>query len=1582
MSPPVEFGHLLKYRLAEQTLARLQQRPNRQSVSVIHKMLLCYSELCLITKNVAEQQTEEESGTQKEDDFKRGYRQRCPRLMYLFPDWLSPGPMGEEGARRRGDSSPRSHRGGGRAHLHPVKAPSSVAQSRVGMSLSASWGAASEKRTLSGLLAGRVVKRPKQEDAGGLQQAAVQLLEQQQDLCALLREVGGTHPGNVFHTASSEPKQTAPGGVSPATSGALMARELRRRAGQLGVPVAALSAKMMVERLKEIIVSEEEEHTRGPLTSSQRVQLCVLLESSRELLSQGALCPKLLWQEYRRDQTVPHLEVVCHLHFYHILSLRYIIESDEDVRPWLVSRVKDLCGWTPAHGGENTKKMLSTVAGVLVGSGFELSPRPAAADRKASLLCCSVLDDVLFWLLDTVERSLTPPCAAAELWIEMFDASLCGVSASGETLQRFFTHSLTQTLTYKPQLTVSDAIALQSEWTFAKSSRLLTSLFRKLAVIFSVEQLLRRLQQVLETHEVNWKHVLCFLSTLLVYNPCAQLSLRGLLSRLLSSAFEGYDLENMITAFLLARQGALEGPAVFPSYSTWFQMSFGGGSGHHATSKKSLVFLLKFLSDLVPFEPPQYLKVHVLHSPYVPVKHRSLLMEYVSLAKTRLADLKESVEDMGLYKDVSGEGGASLQGQAVQDVEKAVSLFDSTGRISATVMEASIFRRPYFLGRFLPALLTPRMLPVKADARMSFIEALGKADKIPAAQYSSYVESCQKRRQTDVGAVRLDTNDEPVEVLSIQLQEFTQLLVEGSEGEVSAQLARISHTLSVVFPGRPAAPAGRTLVELHTGPPLCPELQVTVVNMILRNFCQCLLNACGANPPNKQSAWASALVRTLLGNTQLLSGLMQRLWDLFHNQASSLGAAHQLGLAALAVHLHVCTSQGPLVQLVPPTLPGPVSVGEALSAALVCSTRGDMLFCARLCVAALSYGFCRGDSVPQEQRQDYVLSGFYKKLLFLVPRLFPETRASLVTASGPPADPRGQKAPGPWVGAADGAGTWRETAGSLWRHPGFRQLRHTPQYQLPLSEWLDMELRVQRGEDALSDPERQEYQQWACWELYLPRPEEQGGCGGDTRILCSQLLRAVLDQQLSNQRPELRVSVTGTCLPDILSRLQELVYEMGVTDLHHGTSRPDMCDLLLEWVSQRCSSSAPASVGAELGLQRALAAWNRVMLALPAVLLVKVQSEGGRATLDLDTLIEHVNQLQRRACSPVGLLSCHLTSHFLRGALCAAARCGRSREEVNKAWSQICVSCPLLLVSAAHWWERLSPVLASLWRRLCGGERLPEQLQLLEACWHWACRLEEGLPAAPAPAAGALQLAASLHRAWRGNVCGEQGLGALRQERSALHRQVLVFLLFLCVEDHLSSLLYPQEGSPRGAADLCSDLLLALVDCADWLLLFHPNGNSQHLRLRSPFDTNGRLFPPQTPERGVYQPIAMVMSDEFTRLMPWAFYSLLLRQSAELQSRAARSPGFLLTAVLCYVGLLQLFLVGRVPQPGQVEPFGILSLAKQFLLSAIAQTAPSGMSSIRLRELESQCSDLDPEVAAALSVHLDPPSLSPEMDFL
>jgi len=48
--------------------------------------------------------------------------------------------------------------------------------------------------------------------------------------------------------------------------------------------------------------------------------------------------------------------------------------------------------------------------------------------------------------------------------------------------------------------------------------------------------------------------------------------LLDLLSHLLIKSFENYDMENMITAFLIARQAALEGPAVFMPYSEWFKV--------------------------------------------------------------------------------------------------------------------------------------------------------------------------------------------------------------------------------------------------------------------------------------------------------------------------------------------------------------------------------------------------------------------------------------------------------------------------------------------------------------------------------------------------------------------------------------------------------------------------------------------------------------------------------------------------------------------------------------------------------------------------------------------------------------------------------------------------------------------------------------------------------------------------------------------------------------------------------------------------------------------------------------------------
>uniref|UniRef100_A0AAZ3Q7I9 Fanconi anaemia group A protein N-terminal domain-containing protein n=1 Tax=Oncorhynchus tshawytscha TaxID=74940 RepID=A0AAZ3Q7I9_ONCTS len=706
------------------------------------------------------------------------------------------------------------------------------------------------------------------------------------------------------------------------------------------------------------------------------------------------------------------------------------------------------------------------------------------------------------------------------LKVQMFDASLCGVSVSPDALRRFFIHSLTHTLTYRPRLKVSDAIAMQREWSFAKTCRLLTSLFRKLAVIFKVEELLSHLQQVLETHEVNWQHVLSCLSTLLVYNPNTQPSLKELLSRLLSSAFEGYDLENMITAFLLARQGALEGPGVFPSYSEWFKMSFGGASSYHGNSKKSLVFLLKFLSDLVPFDPPQYLKVHILHPPYVAVKHRALLQEYVSLTKTRLADLKVGPR----FAEPVFDAGTSPRCQARQDVEKAISLFGSTGRISATVMEASIFRRPYFLSRFLPALLTPRVLPVKPDARMNFIDSLKK-----------YFLTFTLSHTTTHHTVFLGRNARNF-CISLFLLLFS----------LCCLFVPYSIFLSVWL----FVLATLTVSVSHT---VCPVF-VQVVNMILRSFCQSLLDASRISPPNKQSPWASQFVNILLGHRQLLTALLHRMWDLLHNQGVSLSAAHVLGLAAFVVHLHASQTKCPKVQLCPPLLPGPVSVLEALTTALPCTTQTNMLFCVR---------WVRLERDPQHL-------GLHKIIIQYIinqkAQLMPDMRRLPVEASGESeyvgANKQGEEENcGLWKSVTDTHTTWRKSAWALWKHAPFRLLVKLPEYQFSFSEWLAAELRVQRSEDALSDPDRQEYQQWACQQLYLPSPVDKGGCAGDLRTACSHILNAVMDQKT--------VWSAGTCLPDIFSRLQ-VQYADLLIDIRSQRTQ-DKGHFLLDLISHRCS---------------------------------------------------------------------------------------------------------------------------------------------------------------------------------------------------------------------------------------------------------------------------------------------------------------------------------------------------------------------------------------------------------------------------
>ncbi|GAB0195386.1 Fanconi anemia group A protein [Grus japonensis] len=579
---------------------------------------------------------------------------------------------------------------------------------------------------------------------------------------------------------------------------------------------------------------------------------------------------------------------------------------------------------------------------------------------------------------------------AMRFWLNVFSVSLYKSAVHPDSLQQFFRHTLTEVLTYNPLLKVSDAIRMQKEWSFTRTCSLLTTLYRKLFVVFSAKESICQLQQVLETREVNWQHVLSCVSTLVVCQAEAAQLVKELLSHLLTKAFENYDMENMITAFLMARQAALEGPAVFMPYSEWFKASFGNAGGHHGSSKKALVFLFEFLSELVPFEAAPYLKVHIMYPPFVPTKHRSVLLEYITLAKTRLADLKVAIEDMGLYEDLSStDEPVQPQGQALRDVEKALQIFETTRKIPTSVIEASIFRRPYYTSRFLPALLRPRVLPKTPDVRMAFIDSLKRADKIPSNLYATYTQACcavKEKMLQDESKAESSHSKEPVEQLKAELAELRTLIVDQANYEdVPAQIAVISDRLASILGHSSDENEAATLnspVQVDISAPRLEPCHQSVVDLLLTSFCQNLIAASYFNPPDRQGPCLSLFVKMMCGHRKLLPALLGRLCQLIYHQGPSLNDAHILGLAAFVIHLSESRALIPEVEVnfgISQPVPEKIlSVSEYWNCLLACRTEESLAFCTREWLLLELEVYPGKDILSASERQDFHYWAIYQ----------------------------------------------------------------------------------------------------------------------------------------------------------------------------------------------------------------------------------------------------------------------------------------------------------------------------------------------------------------------------------------------------------------------------------------------------------------------------------------------------------------------------------------------------------------------------------------------------------------------------
>ncbi|XP_030812031.1 Fanconi anemia group A protein isoform X3 [Camarhynchus parvulus] len=1465
-------------------------------------------------------------------------------------------------------------------------------------------------RSWRDLLAGRARKRRSPFGSGAeLQGAALQLLDQHQNLAELLLEVGDSARPGVQDGAEHQ-------GVSPES---FIVSVLQEQASKLGVPTATLAAKNAAANVEQIC-QDPGSPSRAPLLNSdQRKRLTCLLQTVKDLLANNMFCRSLFCQEMWKMKEPLVLEAVWHLHSSDIVGLAELLDrspAGPAAVEWLCSSLCGLCeqaGDISCGDTELAQRILSDFAIVFLQNGFE---QPSELGRKVEFqkvayICHAVLQRMLAWMLDAVGKEKQEDVSmvqAVRFWLNVFNVSLYGSVAHPESLRQFFRHTLTEVLTYNPVLKVSDAIQMQKEWSFTRTSPLLTALYRKLLVAFSVKESVCQLQQVLETHEVNWQHVLSCVSTLVVCQAEAGQLFKDLLSHLLLKAFGNYDMENMITAFLIARQAALEGPAVFMPYSEWFKASFGNAGGHHGSSKKSLVFLLEFLSELVPFEAAPYLKVHIMFPPCVASKHRSLLLEYISLAKTRLADLQVAIEDMGLYEDLSApEEAVQPQAQALRDVEKALQIFESTRKVPTSVIEASIFRRPYYTSWFLPALLRPRVLPKTPDGRMAFIDSLKRADKIPSNLYSTYLQACHAMKEKvlqDDSKAEPSLPKEPLEQLEAELAELRTLVVEQAQWEeVAAQLAVVSDRLCRVLGDssednernsrvRVAVPApglaGCARAVPAPGLPLCPQ---RVVDLLLTSFCQTLLAASSFNPPDRQGPCLSLLVKMMCGHRNLLPALLARLCQLLYHQGPSLGAAHILGLAAFVIHLSECRALIPAVEAdfgAAQAVPGKaLSVSEYWSSLLVCRTEESFVFCLRFCTAAAAYLMCKFSSCSREDFCALVPPGLIKKLQFLVPRLSLEARGVLCEEA------RGALS---WSCLSCPSLNYRRASLCLWRQAGFQELLKEKAFQLSFREWLLLELEVCPEKDILSAAERQDFHYWAIYQRYLPAPSAAGGCDGDLEEACGVILNAILD---SSHRLELGAPARSktSLSPEILCRLQELVLELRCRPkLLPGCSAAQR-HLVFELLQGRLAGREPEqgpALGQQLWRQQELLQHRRILLGLPASTLVTTCWKGNRAVLDCDSFFAFVNSELKNVSSRGYALSFDITAHFFRGLLSASLDCEDAAEGVNEALATCQTKCPVVLLSAALWWPRLEPALCSQWKRLSGAPLAGELARLRG--WHssgtrFLCS-GAAFPVSDPPWLSAAFLhGAILQHSPRGTEALERlGTGA---------EQLLVALLFFSLLDLISATIAPKEGVDFQAS---LERSLQILQCLQgrgtaWPLLFQPAEGAPgrfHVLHRAASQQHTRLLPlafysylfPEPPRTSS----GLVLFEELCTFCQRAVPQVSLQPCAPntsltpsfQQELLQQEPTFLSVALQMYIQLLQLFVEGQVlpqsdPHPTEHDPLELISAARQFLLGAIPHCPAQSLGNIQ--PLLSTCEELDPELAATL-LHFSRPAVDVELE--
>ncbi|XP_067121788.1 Fanconi anemia group A protein homolog isoform X2 [Centruroides vittatus] len=798
------------------------------------------------------------------------------------------------------------------------------------------------------------------------------------------------------------------------------------------------------------------------------------------------------------------------------------------------------------------------------------------------------------------------------------------------TLLAFCKFSLNYILSHNPVLKASQAISNQHKWSFKNSNTCFVSTVRK---------------QVLERQEVNWRTLLTTVSIFLVCSKEAYSLLQDFINKLLKESFDKLEIDYLISCFLITRQCVLEGPHYFISYENWFQSHFGDISTSFANTSKTFSYFVKFLTSLVPYEPVYFLKAHLTRPPSIPSKCRPLFNDYVMLVKTRLQDLKENCDQVGIYseadvlKDKTEEGNSKFSTQAEVDVNKALLLYETTGRIPSSVLEASLFHKTYFIGQFLPVLLSPRPFSDVPDIRTKFIEELKKLGKLPVSLYDKYQEECERETTRMLEGVIMDESFEeelnnPFDTMQKSINYFCKSFEDKNKPEELMLINQLSVAIQSVLKENESVESPQKVICL-TEKIDEHSLYSKISLSLLEAFKHCI-NLMELKHDEWKSDWDILFV-SMIGNFPVLhKPLFLHLWQKLtrHNDDDS----EIYGLSHLLIRITERTDIFP--QVSHDNLSDVTTLCNAIFTLLKLETHQLMLNNLKLSTVYLKQV---SKIVNDENYLVLMPSSLVKKFQFIAVRLHPELRELIQNDI-----------------SVDKTDIKFDDVIHLFHSDLI--LRALDETKLSLRDWVTFEAEVEPFQDNFNAYERCEYFHWCIYCIFLPKYTVQDVCSCIFSVITS------------------KSGVPSFC--QLLLILQELSLSLTLPE------NKELPWLLQEFKAITEVKSASSYVS--ISIQHQLTTYFRIVTLLPPYLFYSNKKEVINE-YSLNTLKEIVQNILRPYFLEVYSFPQNLTSFLWKGiASLSYSSCNELLIE------DLLNSTPVLISSLVIHWSTIGTVLLKM----------------------------------------------------------------------------------------------------------------------------------------------------------------------------------------------------------------------------------------------------------------------------------------------